>query len=71
MYHFFGMGLFLSQLDGEGMRVMEQQQQRQMKEAYQDHAVRSLASSDSDNISHHLYEVSKHMVAEIKELMTC
>ena len=38
-------GFFLSQLDGEVMRAMEQQQQRHMKEVYIDSALKSLASN--------------------------
>ena len=37
-------GFVLSQLDGEGMRVMEDQQQRHIKEIYMDSALRSLSS---------------------------
>ena len=32
----------LAQLDGEGMREMEEQQARQMKEAAKEHAIRNL-----------------------------
>ena len=45
-------GFILSQLDGEGMRVMEQQQQRHMKEVYIGSALKSLASNlDNESIS--------------------
>ena len=45
-------GLVLSQLDGDGMRVMEDQQKRHIKEAYMDSALRSLASDrSSDSVS--------------------
>ena len=45
-------GFVLSQLDGEGMRVMEDQQQRHIKEVYTDSALRSLASErGSDSVS--------------------
>ena len=45
-------GFVLSQLDGEGMRVMEDQQQRHIKEVYMDSALRSLASErGSDSVS--------------------
>ena len=37
-------GFVLSQLDGEGMRIMEDQQKRHIKEVYMDSALRSLAS---------------------------
>ena len=36
-------GFVMSQLDGEGARVMEEQQQRHNKEVYMDSALRSLA----------------------------
>ena len=42
----------LSQLDGEGMRVMGDQQKRHIKEVYMDSALRSLASGrSSDSVS--------------------
>ena len=45
-------GFLTSQLDGEGMRVMEQQQQRHMKEVYIDPALKPLASNlDNESIS--------------------
>ena len=45
-------GYVLSQLDGEGMRIMEDQQKIHIKEVYMDSAVRSLASEHgSDNSS--------------------
>ena len=45
-------GFVLSQLDGEGMRVMEDQQKRHIKEVYMDSALRSLASDrSSDSVS--------------------
>ena len=45
-------GFVLSQLDGEGMRVMEDQQQRHIKEVFMDSALRSLASDrSSDSVS--------------------
>jgi hypothetical protein len=40
----------LSQLDGEGMREMEEQQARQMKEAAKEHAIRNLARNS--DVSH-------------------
>ena len=43
-------GFILSQLDGEGARIMEDQQKRHIKEVYMDSALRSLASEHgSDN----------------------
>ena len=45
-------GFVLSQLDGDGMRVMEDQQKRHIKEVYMDSALRSLASDrSSDSVS--------------------
>ena len=41
---FLSNGFVLSQLDGEGMRAMEEQQQRRIKEVYMDSALKSLAS---------------------------
>ena len=43
-------GFVLSQLDGEGMRIMEDQQKR-IKEVYMDSASRSLASEHGSDIS--------------------
>ena len=42
-------GFIMSQLDGEGARVMEEQQQRHNKEVYMDSALRSLASDRSSD----------------------
>ena len=39
----------LSQLNGEGMREMEEQQARQMKEAAKEHAIRNLARNSDDS----------------------
>ena len=45
-------GFVLLQLDGEGMRVMEDQQKRHIKEVYMDPALRSLAGDrSSDSVS--------------------
>ena len=45
-------GFVLSRLDGEGARVMEDQQQRHIKEVYVDSALRSLSSErGSDSVS--------------------
>ena len=45
-------GFVLSQLDGDGMRVMEDQQKRHIKEVYMDSALRPLASErGSDSVS--------------------
>ena len=43
MHHFWD-GFVLSQSDGEGMRAMELQQQKHIKEVYMDSALKSLAS---------------------------
>ena len=52
MQPFLRNGFVLSQLDGEGMRVMEDQQKRHIKEVYMDSALRSLASDrSSDRVS--------------------
>ena len=49
---FLRTGFILSQLDGEGMRVMEQQQQRHMNEVYIDSALKPLARNlDNEHIS--------------------
>ena len=49
---FLGNGYVLSQLDGDGMRIMEDQQKRHIKEVYMDSALRSLASDrSSDSVS--------------------
>ncbi len=47
-------GFVLSQLDNEGMRQMEKQQDMASKEAYKDHLMKQ-ASSNSDNISHYSF----------------
>ena len=45
-------GFVMSQLDGEGTRIMEDQQKRHNKEVYLDSALRSLASDrSSDSVS--------------------
>ena len=45
-------GFVLSQLDGEGVRIMEDQQKRHIKEVYMDSAFRSLASEHgTDSVS--------------------
>ena len=50
-------GFILSQLDGEGMRVVEDQQKRHIKEVYMDSALRSLASDrNSDSASNFSFE---------------
>ena len=41
-------GFILSQLDGEGMRAMEEQQQRHIKEVYMGSVLKSLASDPGD-----------------------
>ena len=50
-------GFVLSQLDGEGVRVMEDQQKRRIKEVYMGSALRSLASDrSSDSVSNFSFE---------------
>ena len=45
-------GFILNQLDGEGMRAIEQQQQRHMKEVYIDSALKPLANNhDNESVS--------------------
>ena len=45
-------GFILSQLDGEGARIMEEQQKRHIKEVYMDSALKPLASDPgNDSIS--------------------
>ena len=49
---FLSNGFALSQLNGDGMRVMEDQQKRHIKEVFMDSALRSLASDrSSDSVS--------------------
>ena len=48
----------LSQLDGEGMRQMEKQQEMASKEAFKEHILKQVASSNSDNISHHSFRTA-------------
>ena len=50
--NFLRNGFVLSQLDGEGTRIMEDQQKRHIKEVYMDSALRALASDrSSDSVS--------------------
>ena len=51
-------GFVLSQLDGEGMRQMEKQQEMASKEAYKEHLMKQAASSNSDNISHYSFRTA-------------
>jgi len=54
-------GFVLSQLDNEGMRAMELQQEMASKEAYKEHLLRQIArnnSDNSDNISHHSFRTA-------------
>ena len=49
-------GLVLSQLDGGGMRVMEDQQKRHTKDVYMDSALRSLSRElGDDSVSNFLF----------------
>ena len=67
-------GFILSQLDGEGMRVMEQQQQRHMKEVYTDSAFKPLASNlDNESISNSSFKnayTQDLQTQRIKEIIT-
>ena len=55
-------GYILSQLDGEGARIMEKQQEMASKEAYKEHLLKQIAqnnnNSNSDNISHHSFRTA-------------
>ena len=55
-------GYILSQLDGEGHRQMEKQQEMASKEAYKEHLLKQIAqnnnNSNSDNISHHSFRTA-------------
>ena len=53
-------GFVLSQLDGDGMRVMEDQQKRHIKEAYMDSVLRPLASDRSSDSVSNLSSESAH-----------
>ena len=43
-------GFVLSQLDGEGMRQMEKQQEMACKEAYKEHLLKEIAKNTGSNI---------------------
>ena len=63
-------GFVMSQLDGEGARVMEDQQQRHTKEVYMDSALRSLSSergSESVLIVH--LKLPTHKIHKPRKLM--
>ena len=69
-------GFVLSQLDGEGARIMEDQQKKHIKEVYMDSALRSLASehgSDNGSVSNVSFK-SAHTqntaVARINAMLT-
>ena len=51
-------GFVLSQLDGEGMRQMEKQQEMASKEAYKEHLLRQAAVNNDDNISHRSFRTA-------------
>jgi hypothetical protein len=51
-------GFVLSQLDGEGHREMERQQEMASKEAYKEQLLKQLARNNSDNISHHSFRTA-------------
>ena len=67
-------GFVIFQLDGEGMRAMELQQQRHIKEVYMDSALKSLARDlDNESISN-LSSKSAHtqntQTQKINEIIT-
>ena len=66
-------GFVLSQLDGEGMRVMEGQQKRPIEEVYMDTALRSLASDrSSDSVSNFSFKSAHtHKIQQSRESMQC
>ena len=67
---FLGNGFILSQLDGEGMRAMEEQQQRHIKEVYMDSALKSLASDPgNEHISMFHSKVPTHKIPKLRESM--
>ena len=51
-------GFVLSQLDNEGHREMERQQEMASKEAYKEQLLKQLARNNSDNISHHSFRTA-------------
>ena len=64
-------GFALSQLDGDGMRVMEDQQKRHIKEVYMDSALRSLAGDrSSDSVSNLSFKCT-HKIQQPRESMQC
>ena len=67
-------GWILSQLDGEGMRAMEQQQHRHVKEVYIDSAVKALASNlGNESISNSSFKSAYTQDTKsqrIKEMLT-
>ena len=67
-------GFALSQLDGEGMRVMEEQQKRHIKEVYMDSALKPLASDPGNDSISNLSSKSAHtqntQTERINEMIT-
>ena len=67
-------GFVLSQLDGEGMRAMELQQQKHIKNVYMDSALKSLASDPgSDSISNCSFKsahIQNTQTERINEMLT-
>ena len=69
-------GFILSQLDGEGARIMEDQQKRHIKEVYMDSAIRSLASehgrdnSSVSNVSFKSAHTQNTAIARIDAMLT-
>ena len=66
-------GFVLSQLDGEGMRIMEDQQKRHIKEVYMDSAFRSLASEHgADSVSNFSFKSAHtHKIQQPRESIQC
>ena len=63
------MVLFLSQSDGEGMRAMEEQQKRHIKEVYMDSALKSLASDPGNESVSDCSFKSAHTIHKPRESM--
>ena len=69
-----GNGFVLSRLDGEGMRAMELQQQKHIKEVYMDSALKSLAgdpgSASISNLSFKSAHTQNTQTERINEMVT-
>ena len=63
-------GFVLNHLYGDGMRAMEMQQQRHIKEVYTDSALKPLASDpDNESISFFHSKVRTHKIHKPRETM--